>query len=482
MMIFAGSAYRLLHRSPRAAALLLILAALLALPASAQIVQVDMDQAAFAYDDDNALLEVYLAFDASTLPFEPVDANFEALLPVRLALGQSSIALPGVAPVSVWQDTLALRFLVADTSMAVPGRYYLQQVRTLVAPGAYVLSATIPAAEGRSEVMLRRDVLVPDFSRASRMAALSDVELASAIGASTDRDDPFYKNGLIVRPNANQLYGEGVSRLFYYAEAYGTGTVGAGDEYTLYAFVSEANRPTPVAGLSQRTKRAARSPDVLVGSFDVSALASGSYFLRLAVLDANNEAVAEQSRKFFVYNPNVQREVAATGPTATFEETSYAAMPEAEVDVAMELAEVIATQTEQRRMRRIQDLDERRRFLADFWEARNPNPGTQVNTVRDEFERRVEYVSDRYGTPRREGWKTDRGRVILKYGQPTSVTPRLYERDAYPHDIWTYNNIPGEGQALFVFVDRDGFGEFRLLHADVAGETNLPNWRDEVQR
>jgi hypothetical protein len=65
---------------------------------------------------------------------------------------------------------------------------------------------------------------------------------------------------------------------------------------------------------------------------------------------------------------------------------------------------------------------------------------------------------------------------------PSAVEPHLYDRDMEPYELWQYNNIPGEGQAIFVFADRNGFGEFELLHSTVSGEPKLPNWQQELRQ
>lgn len=445
-------------------------------------VQLDLDHAAFAYDTDTSLLEVYLAVGAPSLTYEREEGAFVSRLPLDLSVVRStSTALEGTPDEPVWTDSLTLAFAVPDTSGLSDGQYFIHQARAALAPGEYELRIRVPASDERQELRLQRDVLVPDFAAAEQVA-LSDITLANTIEQGSDRTDLFYKNGLTVRPNPNQLYGQSLSRLYYYAEAYGTEAL-AGDDgtYTVLSYIAEANRPQPMAGLQQRVEREVRSPDVLVGAFDVSALPSGSYFLRLAVLDEDNEAVVEQARKFFVYNPGVERAQPAA-MEVSFETSQYATMTEEEVEQSLDHIDVIATERERRRIRNIEDLMERRRFLMEFWQVRDPNPATVVNEFREEFYRRLQYANQRYSNSFREGWESDRGRTLIKYGPPAQIEPRLYESDAEPHELWQYNNIPGEGQALFVFADRDGFGDFELLHSTVAGERKMPDWSNAIRR
>jgi len=328
---------------------------------------------------------------------------------------------------------------------------------------------------------MRLDVVVPSFA-ASDGAVISDLTLATNIQPSDDKESPFYKNGLIVRPNANQLYGQGLTQLFFYAETYNVRAIpGIGEDYTIFSYVAEANVPSPLPGYSRRFERPVRSPDVVVGAFDLKELPSGSYFLRFVILNDENESVAEQSRKFFVYNPAVKRDEPVAVQTP-FESSVFATLSEEDIEREMELIELVASDSERSRAKRIRDLDEKRRFLMSFWQVRDPNPNTPGNAFRDEFYQRLQYANERYTASYVEGWKTDRGRVLLKHGLPSAIDPHLYERDSVPYEVWEYNNIPGEGQAVFVFADRSGFGQFDLVHSTVTGETTLPDWRDALRR
>jgi len=445
-------------------------------------IQVDVDHASFAYDGKQDLVEVYLAFEAADLRYQRADVGYHARLPVNISMLKNADAiLPGSEPEAVWVDTLALNFMVPDTSAIVSGQHFVHQERTLIAPGVYQLRVVIPGDAGsqRPEVMLQRDVTIPDYS-ASELVRLSDLMLSTAIEPSKDKSDPFYKNGLVIRPNANQLFGSGLDRVFYYTEAYNLPGALEG-EYTLLVYIAEANLPQPLPNLERRTKRSVRSPDVIVGQFDVSALPSGSYFLRVAILNAQNEALAEQSRKFFVYNPDVARKKPAYAGIE-FENSAYAKMSEDDLDRSLKHIAIIESKQERQRLDNLKDLDARRRFLMNFWKKRDPNPATSVNEFKEQFYQRVQYANDRYNSSLMKGWETDRGRTLIKYGTPAAIESHVFDRDFVPHEIWEYNNIPGEGQAKFIFADRGGSGIFELIHSTVSGERKLSNWQDELRK
>ena len=461
---------------------------LLALPQiglaqAANAIQVDVDHASFAYSDTESLVEIYLAFEAATLDYQSTADGFLASLPVDLSVYRSSdISLEGTPTDPIWHDEVSLSFALADTTGLREGQHFLHQVRLPAPPGEYELRLGVEGddATGRVPVELRKDILVPDFTAAEHVN-VSDVTLAVAIDPSDNRESPFYKNGLLIRPNANQVFGSGLDRLFYYTEVYGADNLAStSGNYSVFTYIAEANVPQPMPEFQKRSARKLASPDVLVGQFDISTLPSGSYFLRLAILNDNNEAVAEQSRKFFIYNPRVVREAPTLVSEESFEMSKYAQMPEEDVDQAERRIQIIASDSDRRRMRGIEDLDERRRFLMDFWSARDPNPQTPINEFQEQFLSRVQYANDRYTTSFEEGWNTDRGRTLIKYGPPTAIEPHLFDRGYIPYEIWQYNNIPGEGQSQFIFADRDGFGMFELIHSTVPGERHLVNWQEEL--
>lgn len=74
----------------------------------------------------------------------------------------------------------------------------------------------------------------------------------------------------------------------------------------------------------------------------------------------------------------------------------------------------------------------------------------------------------------RDGWKTDRGRVLMQYGQwdkrdevPAPVYGQRYE-------VWYYYSQ--QGGIYFVFSDVKGYGEYQLVHSNASGEVYDNDW------
>ncbi len=445
--------------------------------------EVSLSHATFRFSETTSLVELYFGFGVRALHFEADSAGFVASLPMQLSLQKASATtLLNAPPGNIWKDETTLKFRLADTSGIQAGQYFVHIVRLSVPPGEYVMRAVFyPGTERQQEI--EQDIRVPDYADPSAVR-FSHIELASSIAPARGRKDQFYKNGLTIRPNPNVLYGPGLSTLYYYTEVYHLLAAFEGKKnYTLLSFITSSGNAQPVDSLEKRVKREVRSPDVLIGSFDVRHLPTGAYELHLAILNEENEAIAEQTRKFFVYNPDLQPVQAGAGtPDVDVESSLFLTMTEEELDTALEHAKIIASSRELKQIKKLKDVEAKREFLITFWKKRDPDPRTPVNEYRQEFYSRLQYANERYSSRYREGWKTDRGRVIIKYGPPSAIEPHLYDRDTIPYEIWQYNNIPGEGQAIFIFADRNGFGEFELIHSTVSGERKSVDWQAEVRR
>jgi GWxTD domain-containing protein len=118
---------------------------------------------------------------------------------------------------------------------------------------------------------------------------------------------------------------------------------------------------------------------------------------------------------------------------------------------------------------------ERDRFIEQFWQRRDPTPGTAQNEFKDEHYRRIAYANDHFtskvGLPQGAGWRMDRGRIYILWGAPDEMESHpeggTYvtgggTTQTFPFEIWRYRFIQGVGNdVLLEFVDPNGTGEFK---------------------
>lgn len=100
----------------------------------------------------------------------------------------------------------------------------------------------------------------------------------------------------------------------------------------------------------------------------------------------------------------------------------------------------------------------RREKFEEFWKKRDPTPHTAFNEAMAEYYRRVDYAMENFGTVRMpDGLRTDRGRVYVLYGQPSTME-RIFSPAVPPREIWTYETL----KRRFIFVDEARNGNYKL--------------------
>lgn len=103
-------------------------------------------------------------------------------------------------------------------------------------------------------------------------------------------------------------------------------------------------------------------------------------------------------------------------------------------------------------------LEEQKAFFARFWAARDPNPDSETNELLVEYFTRVNFANREFSNYSNDGWLSDRGRILVKFGFPDDVERHPFEMDSVPYVIWRYYGL----RKVFLFVDRSGFGDYRL--------------------
>ena len=75
-----------------------------------------------------------------------------------------------------------------------------------------------------------------------------------------------------------------------------------------------------------------------------------------------------------------------------------------------------------------------------------------------EFLRRVRYA-DQHFQHFGPGWRSDMGRIYIKFGPPDQIETRAATLQSPPVEVWYYTHPFRQ----FVFADREGFGRYALV-------------------
>ena len=124
------------------------------------------------------------------------------------------------------------------------------------------------------------------------------------------------------------------------------------------------------------------------------------------------------------------------------------------------------------------DVNTMQQFLFNFWTARSPmNPRQGF----EEYLTAVKRVNMSFKTSSYPGYRTDRGYVFLKYGQPDKIMQEPNEPGAYPYEIWHYYEVANQHNKRFVFMAKDSAAnDYHLIHSNMVGEIQNPRWQMEI--
>ena len=384
----------------------------------------------------------------------------------------------GPSAVAVYRMVLTVRDstnlqLVADSwTRSLPARLLgtprgssLEHFTFATSPGTYTIEVAVhDSATGR---ITRAQVSLTAF--AARPAA-SDVQLATGMRAATSADTArssgeLRKGGVILEAAVQPLLTPHQASLGYYLEWYGRGLVA--ETAAVSVRVLKADGAPLVTTPAQRIPFEAGG-GVTRAMVDLAGLPPGDYGFEV-VVQGRDTTVSRQAP----FRMGGFESVALTAPAAAGDK--FEAMTEAQLDTLYGPLVYLMTSDESGIYSTL-TVEGKRTYLRRFWVKRDPTPGTPRNEEQESFYSRIGEANRRYregGAAEIPGWRTDRGRIFIKYGAPQEVMQRPQAANSLPYEVWKYT----QRQLLkFVFMDMTQFGNYALIWTDDRREPIRPNW------
>ncbi|MGB2697497.1 MAG: GWxTD domain-containing protein [Candidatus Zixiibacteriota bacterium] len=430
-----------------------------------------VDYASFLYQPDTtkSYVEIYYSLNRAQLDFYPQTGNYLAsILSMELFIQD----LEG-------DSVESRRWEVATTIKTAEEKEISYRIidilGTTLQPGDYSLKFSVQdlnsKKKGSSEIKLN----VPAFSEKGLL--LSQIELAYNIEPET-LATKFTKGARKVMPNPPGLFTQQGQMLYFYAEAYNLALGNRFEgNYSLSFNVLDENGEEFKDFGTQLLKKPGKSA-VIISGINISTLPKGNYKLRIAAEDPLTAEKAQSIKDFKIWQEE-----------RMLEEPGFELL--ADEDQARKLRDeirYIATRAELKMWDQL-NLEGKSKFLEEFWRKREPDPLTPKNEAKIEYYRRWNYANSKFSRYQGsdDGWQTDMGRIYIKYGHPDDIERHPHSLDYKPWEKWHYDEIdessthPRQSGVLFIFVDEDGFGVYRLIHSTAVGEIQNLRWFDSIK-
>jgi len=438
--------------------------------------RIDVDSAVFRYDSTRVYWEIYYTIPRNQLTYVGADNNsFSSIVLLRLKIIKEG---------TIWKEfAWKVRDILSDTTETQRNKAIVDRIQVLAPPADYSVSLTV--RDLHNSVYTDSASFSADISGfPSGELLLSDIELASSIGVNShDKKNPFYKNTLLVVPNPSRVFGDFLPVLHFYVETYNLLKNIKGQSYRVCYSILDANgKPVDKIKPVSLFRKKQVGSRVEIGSVSVNILPMGTYFLHCAIADSVDKELISKDVKFYVYNKKMvsHTEVVNLSEDNLVQKSEFASMNEDELDQDFKYTDYITTPEQRNTYKSLKDVEAKRRFLYSLWKKFDTNPATFINEFHQEYMKRVRYCNQKFSVMKKEGWKTDRGRVFIFYGEPDYIDRNPSTEGYRPYEVWHYDEI--QGGVIFVFADLSGFRDYTLLHSTARGEVHYPNYMERIRR
>lgn len=432
--------------------------------------RVDLDYSRFNYDDSTGYLELYYGFQKNQLKASKVDDKLIVKGIVNVKIKEKNTG----------KEILQKSWQMSDNYIQSAGDndQLLNGVINLRLPfNTYNFSVVCyDAFNTSSNDSVSFDLAIQALP--DDRFSISDIQLASSIIAAPQKsEDYFVKNNYEVIPNPAGIYGENLPVLYFYSELYNLDKDVSTDFLQVdYSLVNSFDKSV----LNRKKYVSTKNKSIVdVGALNILKYPTGTYILNVKIIDSVKSFAINASKKLYIYNPAIIDTEEHFNFKGGLAQSEFSVMSDEEICLYFDYSRYIASQVEIDSWKKMNTEAGRKEFLINFWNKKNKDSGLEGNIYQKEYFRRVELANQRYNTLQKAGWKTDRGRVLIMYGEPSEIETHPDEPDMKPYQVWKYYEI--ESGVNFIFGNREGFGDYSLLHSTKKGELMDENWQRFIQ-
>ena len=390
-------------------------------------------------------LDVYTKISYAALSFTRADAGFQARYSVTLGVyriesgGRQGPYVAG----ETWQRTVS----ASSYDATIEERFADKTTQSLtLAPGRYRLQFSVEDAASSRTYDHEMTTVVADLSASP---SVSDLILVDSYDAARASISPRVSNAVASDERAFSFFYEIYSDAPQEVRIVREVRRQARRSLVRSALGMQRDEPSSAtyALVAPTTLKAGRNPVVV--TIPLEDFRVGSYTVRIRLETLSGDTLATREKPVDVLWTGLAQHVR-------------------DLDGAIAQLVHIAKPRDIEAMRDAPSTAERLRRFRAYWERMDPTPGTARNERMEEYYLRIAYSNRSYKAGERDGWKTDRGLVMIRFGEPTDIERHPLSADGEPYEIWTYNQFGRR----FVFVDQTGFGDYTLLH---------PIWDDRTR-
>lgn len=375
------------------------------------------DFMSFKGDNDKARLDFFIHVPYNAVQFIKTGQGFEAAYTVTVSVFDEE--KKNLITEKIWNEKIVAISFELTTS---PENFNLGHRSFELTPGVYSIKTSLLDKDSKNEYSSENKVIIKQFTP---VPAVSDIMLIAkrTMVEGNSKIIPNVSRSIVTDRDPLstffEIYSDTVSKFFAEYEIFDE------KENSVYKSTKEVEVKD---GNNQ-----------LFNDIDSLNLDLGKNLLKITLKDSTGKVYDTSVKSFNSRWVGVP--ITVTDLDKAIEQMVYLASPE---DLAL------IDDTESR-------LERAKKFVA-FWRKQDPNPADEYNPVFNEYYNRVAYANENFTSYSLEGWRSDRGMVMIILGAPDNIDRHPFEYYSKPYEIWQYYNLNKQ----FIFVDYTGFGDYRL--------------------
>lgn len=433
-------------------------------------IQAFFDYKIFQIPGDSAYIEGYLQFQAAKINYKPTgehDLQGQLAIQYQLKRGDSLYSANTYSFLTpVMKDSIVENFL--------------EVFRVKAAPGIYEFKLGLLDVNSSNDFIYSTQII--EIPALPSTPALSDVIIAEILRKS-DEESIFNKNGIIVYPRIQNFFDTQDEKLPFYVEVYNLDPQKSyGLKWSVYDVLKKE-----MLLLYSGTKKLSGIKDQVVTSFvNIDNLPTGEYNLILELV--NQSEIFSRKEYFFAKQTDELKDVIISDEQIIVDPAFQASIPNDSLAFYVGSLNPIVGRTEQAHIKALlkeKNADKMRNYMEKFWIAmskQSPDKKTPYDLWLG-YKAQVQLVQQKFAAMNLPGYATDRGRVYLQYGSPSSIIVKETSPSEYPYEIWIYDKIKQFSNRRFIFYSPELLqNSYRLLHSDMIGELQNYRWQHELTK
>lgn len=393
----------------------------------------ELDFAAFADSaTGKSRLEVFYKLRNAGFSFVKKGQEYQAAYDLEL-----SIIGPDGRPAASQRSSE--EFSVADYEQTQSVESYrINSARFLIAPGKYEIKIQVEDKNSGESSSANRKAVVPDFRTPA--VAISELEMIGAF-ADTAELELFKKGGRTVIPSVTRSYGDPDSLVPFYFELYANRP--EEKNYLLSYEITQRYHGT----WAKKTinLKLAQPKTAILADMPINQLPPGEYKLKVALQEGKKDLAKQEA----VFKMGWNWEAAL-------------------LHNFKELMEILSYFSRESDLKELKKAAPEKRLAVwnAFWQERDPTPTSRENESKAEFDRRVRFVDAYFAHMGLPGWRSDMGKIYIRYGEPDQVdedptglrnTNTVFNDDRYSTNATRIRRTGHATQTWYYFSHRRAF-------------------------